>query len=92
MPSSTDAAIPIANVSACLQHLARTLAIAHGLLRAERQVDLTGLDAEIGFVCAQALNLPPADGRAVRPVLIDLREQVDLLHQALDATRRRRSG
>jgi hypothetical protein len=75
----------LATVRACLEQLGRTLGIARNLVRAGKQVDLTGLEAEMGFVCARSLDLPPDDGRALRPELIGLRAELDALFTALEA-------
>ena len=79
MPTPTDIETPLGTVRACLEQLSHTLGIAGGLIRAGRDVDLAGLEAEIGFVCARALDLPSEQGRAVRPMLMGLRAQLDAL-------------
>jgi hypothetical protein len=81
-----NAETPLATVRACLEQLGHTVGIARSLVRAGKQVDLTGLDAEMGFVCARTLDLPPEEGRAVRPELMGLRTEIDALTEAL-ATR-----
>lgn len=86
MQAPNDAETPLATVRACLEQLGRTLGIARNLVRAGKLVDLTGLDAEMGFVCARTLDLPPDEGRAMRPELIALRAEIDALTAAL-ATR-----
>ncbi len=86
MQDQKDSESPLATVRACLEQFGHTLGIARSLVRAGKQVDLTGLDAEMGYVCARALDLPPDEGRAVRPELIGLRAEVDALSTAL-ATR-----
>ena len=69
--------------------LSRTIGIARALARNGRTVDLTGLDDGIGMLCAQTLDLPLQDGRALLPLLADVLQQVDTLtvalHQARDA-------
>jgi hypothetical protein len=45
------------------------LQIARALAAAGRPIDLSGLDHHVGRLCAQALDLPPEAGRAVRPHL-----------------------
>jgi hypothetical protein len=77
---------PLAAVRACLEQLGHTVGIALRLVCAGKQVDLTGLDAEMGFVCARTLDLPPDEGRALRPELLGLRSEIDALSAAL-ATR-----
>lgn len=72
-------------VRSCLEQIGLTVDIARRLVEAGRQVDLVGLDGQMGFVCAQALDLPPDDGRDLRPVLIELLGAVDTLAGALGA-------
>ena len=83
MQAPTDAETPLATVRACLEQLGHTLRIARALVRAGKQVDLTGLDAEMGYVCARTLDLPPEEGRALRPELIGLRTELDALTATL---------
>jgi hypothetical protein len=86
MHGQMDDETGLATVRACLEQFSRTLGIARSLVRAGKTVDLTGLDAEMGYVCARTLDLPPEDGRALRPKLIGLRAELDALSVAL-ATR-----
>jgi hypothetical protein len=86
MQAPTDAETPLATVRACVDQFGHTLGIARSLVQAGKLVDLTGLDAEIGFICARALDLQPDEGRALRPELIGLRAELDALSAAL-ATR-----
>jgi hypothetical protein len=65
-----NAETPLATVRACLEPLGHTVGIARSL----------------GFVCARTLDLPPEEGRAVRPELMGLRTEIDALTEAL-ATR-----
>lgn len=73
----------LATVRACLEQLGRTLGIARSLVAAGKRVDLTGLDAEMGYVCARTLDLPPEEGRTLRPELIGLHAEIDALATAL---------
>ncbi|HVC62662.1 MAG TPA: hypothetical protein VND19_20135 [Acetobacteraceae bacterium] len=86
MRGQEDTETPLATVQACLDQFGRTLGIARSLVRAGKRVDLTGLDAEMGYVCARTLDLPPDQGRSLRPVLLGLRAELDALSGAL-ATR-----
>jgi hypothetical protein len=79
-------------VRACVEQVSQTLAIARSLVRAGKHVDLTGLDAEIGFVCARALDLPPEDGRAARPILLVLRSELEALAEAIEQSGPRCAG
>lgn len=60
-----------------------TLRVARGLLENGRRVDLEGLDRVIGVLCARALDLPPEEGRAIRPRLALLLADLDALSLAL---------
>lgn len=83
MQGQKDTETPLATVRACLEQLGRTLGIARSFVQAGKQVDLTGLDAEMGYVCARTLDLPPDEGLGLRPVLIGLRAELDILSSAL---------
>jgi hypothetical protein len=65
--------------------LRATLRIARTLVENGRRVDLTGLDRQIGLACAKALDLPPEQGRTLRPLLVQLLEETDRLARALPA-------
>jgi hypothetical protein len=86
MQGQKDIETPLDTVRACLEQFGRTLGIARSLVRAGKLVDLTGLDAQMGYICARSLDLPPDEGRALRPELIALRAELDVLSEAL-ATR-----
>jgi len=60
-----------------------TLRVARGLLEGGRRVDLEGLDRVIGVICARALDLPPEEGRTIRPRLALLLADLDALSLAL---------
>jgi hypothetical protein len=76
--------MPVDLVRTCVDQVSRTLAIARSLVQAGKQVDLTGLDAELGFVCARALDLSPEEGRAARPILMLLRSELEALAHAIE--------
>jgi len=86
MQDLKDTDTPLATVRDCLEQFGHTLGIARSLVQAGKLVDLTGLDAEMGYVCARTLDLPSEQGRALRPALIGLRAELDALSGAL-ATR-----
>jgi hypothetical protein len=65
--------------------IAATLRMARAMVEGQRDVDLQGLDGMIGLLCARALDLPPDQGRALRPRLIELLADVDALAGALAA-------
>lgn len=76
--------MPVDALRTCADQVSRTLAIARNLVQAGKQVDLTGLDAELGFVCARALDLPPEEGRVARPILMMLRSELEALADAIE--------
>ncbi|HET6182071.1 MAG TPA: hypothetical protein VFA03_00585 [Acetobacteraceae bacterium] len=63
-----------------LRHTAM-LACRHA--RKGRPVDLTGLDGQVGLVCAKALDLPPEEGRIARAELEALLADIDTLCEAM---------
>jgi hypothetical protein len=63
--------------------LLRTIRIARLLVENDRLVDLAGLDRGIGLLCAKSLDLPPELGRALRPHLMALRDEIDTLTTAI---------
>ncbi len=55
------------------------LRMAASLVAAGRVVDLAGLQDSVGRVCAGCLDLSPEQGRAMRPMLIGLAQEVERL-------------
>ncbi|HEX2113645.1 MAG TPA: hypothetical protein VHM01_04495 [Alphaproteobacteria bacterium] len=55
------------------------------LVRSGRTVELDGLDKRIGILCEAIVALPSEDGRAMLPLLGDLRASLDELAEALKA-------
>ena len=74
---------PREQVAGLAQGLTGTLALARALAESGRRIDLTGLDSQVGLLCARALDLDPAEGRAVRVALIGLRAELDALAASL---------
>ncbi len=77
-----DAAADLASLSKTLHD---TVGIAAGLAAVRRRVDMTGLDRSVGLLCAKALDLPPAEGRAACALLFSLLTRIDALGVALRA-------
>lgn len=63
--------------------LGQMLRIAHALIEGGREIDLAGLECQIGLLCAKMLDLPTEEGRALRPLLHDLRAGIDTLTAAI---------
>jgi len=59
------------------------LLLARGMAAAGRRVDLAGLDRMVGRLCARSLDLPPEDGRRMRPALCALVAEIDTLNAAM---------
>jgi hypothetical protein len=57
--------------------LDRMLLVATALIEMGRPVELAGIEAGMGRLCAGTLDLPPALGRELRPSLIALRTRLD---------------
>ncbi len=77
-----------ASLDAAIATLEGMLRVALALVAAERPIDLAGLDQRVGRVCAQALDLPPAEGRALRPRLAALLAGIAALAALLAAAAR----
>jgi hypothetical protein len=80
-PTATSA--PLMELRAFADDVTQTIGVARGLVEAGRYVDLAGLEDQIGLLCAKALDLPPAEGRAIRDDLIGMLARVEALSTAL---------
>lgn len=78
LPSDTPAAL-------LLERFAATLMMARALAEAGRPLDLAGLDELAGQLAAACLDLPPVQGRALRPRLSGLLAELDALAAACRA-------
>jgi hypothetical protein len=65
--------------------LAGTIRLSRVMAEARRPVDLTGLEGGIGLLCAQVLDLPPAQGPAMIPCLAAVLAEIASLETALIA-------
>lgn len=79
----TDGHEPFEAVSALAGELTKLVELSRRLVDAGRTVDLTGLEGQIGLLCAKSLDLPPNEGRRVRPRLIALSGSIEALLRAL---------
>ena len=75
----------LAAVRAMAEELTETIGMARALASCGRVVDLTGLDQQIGLLCAKSLDLEPDDGRGLRPNLIVLSVAMETLSRVLAA-------
>lgn len=62
-----------------LDRLSASVAVASGLAATGRHIDLAGLDAVAGVLCAQVLDLLPQEGSAIRPALVALNDRMAAL-------------
>ena len=74
---------PATIIGAAIEAMAGTLTVARALIAAGRRVDLGGLDREVATICAAAMVLPEAEGRALRPLLVALERDIGVLQAAL---------
>jgi hypothetical protein len=79
------AASPLAKLDALADGVLATLRTARGLVDSGRRIDLAGLDDMVGLLCAQALDLPPAEGRAALTRLEHIGAELDLLAAVMPA-------
>jgi len=70
-------------VRALAEELTKLVALTRALVEAGREVDLTGFDSQVGLLCAKSLDLPPDEGRRIRPWLIVLSGSIEALSRAL---------
>ena len=64
-------------------NLSHMLRMTQALVAGGRNVDLMGLERQVGLLCAKTLDLPPEEGRTVRPVLVSLLAELDTLSSTL---------
>jgi hypothetical protein len=83
--SHDDAADPTAAVRELAEDLTRQVALACSQAEADEAIDLAGLDRQVGLLCAKSLDLPPDEGRRVRPRLIALSGLIEALSRVLAA-------
>lgn len=81
----TESGSPIDAVRGMADDLTRIVGIALTLVEADRIIDLTGFDNQVGLLCAKSLDLPPDEGRRIRPRLIALSGSIEALSRALAA-------
>lgn len=70
---------PSAHAAALARATVGTLQVARALAQSRRRIDLTGLDQEVGRLCAASLDLPAAQGRAMRPLLLSVLAELEAL-------------
>ncbi len=78
----TDAA---AELDELCRQLTQTIKLLRAFAEADRTVDIGPLQGGIGLLCAKAMDLPPLDGRKIRPALIRLQLDLDGFGIAMQA-------
>lgn len=78
-----DESVLTAAARATADQVSGTLRVAQALAEAGRRLDLSGFERVVGRLCAQAVDLSPEQGRTLRPMLIDLLDQIDALEARL---------
>jgi hypothetical protein len=74
---------PIEAVYALADEVTNVLNVATLFVQAGCSIDLTGFNDQVGLLCAKSLDLPPDEGRRVRPRLILLSGSIGALSRAL---------
>jgi hypothetical protein len=69
--------------TAMAESVARTLRMAASLAETGRTIDIGGLENWVGRLVARSLDLEPADGRRLRPILISLLADLDRLEHKI---------
>ena len=81
MPAFPDT--PLMRVRAGAVALRQTAALARALASSGRSIDLTGLEGQVGLVCARALDLPAEEGSEMRGDLGSLLAAIESLAAAM---------
>jgi len=85
MHSDDHSSSRVSTTRACVESLLAMVRLARALAEAGETIDLKGLDDQVGRLCARILDLPLADGRAMRNDLKTLQQETDALRASLDA-------
>lgn len=70
-------------VGVLFTQIQQTVRMSSALAAADRTVNLTGLEDLVGILCAQALDLPPSEGKVLRISLEALLADCDVLASTL---------
>lgn len=70
---------PVERTRIAAASLRKAAALARALAISGRPIDLTGLDGQVGRICAGALDLPPDEGHVLRPDLESLLAEIAAL-------------
>lgn len=83
-PANSDPDAAVAAITAAVEQLTETLVLARVLVQSGAAIDLSGLDREIGDLCAEAIALPRAEGRDMASPLADLLTEIEQLERAME--------
>ncbi|MBV8398074.1 MAG: hypothetical protein JOZ58_11475 [Acetobacteraceae bacterium] len=83
LPGLPQGAPPFDAAHALASGLVNALRLARAMAETGRPLDLSGLEEPVGLLCAKALDLPPEQGRALRPALLSLLAEAEALQGAL---------
>ena len=74
---------PQAHAEGMAAFIAATLREIRAHVAQHQPVDLSGMPWDIGRLCAACLDLPPEQGRDMRPCLQEVSREIDALQSAL---------
>jgi hypothetical protein len=83
LPGLPQGAPPFDAAHALASGLVNALRLARAMAETGRPLDLRGLEEPVGLLCAKALDLPPEQGRALRPALLSLLAEAEALQGTL---------
>ena len=81
--AARDGPSPLHAARALAGGILDTLRLSRALLEARRAVDLAGLEAAVGLLCAKALDVEPAEGQSLTPDLAAVLAELAMLADAL---------
>jgi hypothetical protein len=70
-------------IAAMADAISGSLRLARGMVRAGRHIDLAGLEAEVGRLCADCLSLPSPRAHELRPRVDAVLADLDALAAAM---------
>jgi hypothetical protein len=83
-PEGSDTEAAVAAIGAAVEQLTEALVLARVLVQSGAAIDLSGLDREVGDLCADAIALPRAEGRDMATPLADLLMEIEQLERLLE--------
>ncbi len=83
-PASPQPDLMSSAAGGTLRRLAAAIAVATGLASTGRAIDLQGVEGLAGLLCAQMLDLAPAEAIALKPTVVALEQEVASLIALLE--------